>query len=291
MKHILITGANSFLGKSFERYAENWPDRYSVETISVTDDKWIKESFTGYDTVFHVAGLAHIDTGILTKKKKELYYKVNRDLAVNTAKKAKQDGVKQFIFMSSAVVYGNSSRIGKQKVISRNDIPSPQNIYADSKYQAEQQLLLLQSDSFNVVIIRSPMIYGKGCKGNYSTLHHLIKKIPIFPYIKNERSMLYIGNFVEFVRLMIDDEEHGIFWPQNKEYVNTSDMVKKICQVNGKKIIIIKGFTWLFKFLSFFIKYINRAFGNLAYDKEMSMYKKPYQLYSFDESIELTEKE
>lgn len=291
MKHILITGANSFLGKSFEAYLSKWPERYQINTISVNDDSWIEKSFTGYDTIFHVAGLAHIDTGLLTKKKKELYYRINRDLAVKTAKKAKQDGVKQFIFMSSAVVYGNSARIGNSKVISKNDIPYPQNIYGDSKLQAEQQLLLLQSDSFNVVIIRSPMIYGKGCKGNYTTLQHLVKKVPLFPYIKNERSMLYVGNFVEFVRLMIDEEEHGIFWPQNKEYVNTSEMVRKICQVKGKKICLVKGFTWLFKFLSLFIKYVNKAFGNLAYDKELSVYKKPYQLYDFDESIKLTENE
>lgn len=211
MKKILITGANSYIGTSFENYLKQWPDKYQVDTIDMIDGSWREKSFSGYDTVFHVSGIAHSDYGKIPEDKKALYYKVNTELTVETAKKAKADGVKQFIFMSSAIVYGDSAPIGKRKVITEETIPQPSNFYGDSKLQAEKGILPLQSNDFNVVIIRSPMIYGKGCKGNYQTLVKLALKLPIFPYVENERSMLYIGNLCEFVRLMIENNEHGVF--------------------------------------------------------------------------------
>ena len=118
MKKILITGANSYIGTSFENYIkENFPDRYTVDTIDMIDGSWREKSFSGYDAVFHVAGIAHSDSGKISVEKEKLYYEVNADLTIESAKKAKADGVKQFIFMSSAIVYGDSAPIGRKKVI------------------------------------------------------------------------------------------------------------------------------------------------------------------------------
>ena len=103
MKKILITGANSYIGVSFENYMKQWADEYSVDTVDMIDGTWREKDFGGYDAVFQVAGIAHKKE---TKENFELYYKVNRDLAIETAKKAKKDGVKQFIFLSSMSVYG-----------------------------------------------------------------------------------------------------------------------------------------------------------------------------------------
>lgn len=108
MKKILITGANSYIGTSFENYLQQWFDKYQVDTVDMIDGSWREKSFGGYDVVFHVAGIAHSDTGKISKEKEKLYYTVNTDLTIETAKKAKADGVKQFIFMSSAIVYGES---------------------------------------------------------------------------------------------------------------------------------------------------------------------------------------
>ena len=114
MKRILITGANSYIGTSFEKYlADNYPDKYVVYTIDMVDGSWREKSFAGYDSVFHVAGIAHSDTGKISKEKEKLYYEINTDLTFETAKKAKADGAGQFIFMSSAIVYGESAHIGK----------------------------------------------------------------------------------------------------------------------------------------------------------------------------------
>ncbi len=290
MKKILITGANSYIGTSFEKYIkENYPDDYSVDTVDMIDGTWRDKDFSGYDSVFHVAGIAHADVGNVSDEVKAKYYAINTDLTIETAKKAKADGVKQFIFMSSAIVYGESAPIGKRKVITKDTVPSPANFYGDSKLQAENGILPLQDGNFNVVVLRPPMIYGKGSKGNYPVLSKFAKKLPLFPYVKNERSMLYVENLCEFVRLMIENGEQGIFHPQNGEYSNTSELVKMIANANGKKVVIVKGFGGALKLMSHMTGLVNKAFGSMSYDMSISGYKEGYRVCRLKESIERTE--
>lgn len=287
MKKILITGANSYIGTSFENCIKKWPDKYKADTIDMKDKAWREKSFSGYDAVFHVAGIAHVSTD---PKMEDLYYKVNRDLTIETAKKAKDDGVKQFIFMSSIIVYGDSSNINQKRIIDKNTIPSPSNFYGKSKLQAEEGILPLQDDNFNVAILRPPMIFGKDSKGNYPKLSKMAQKLYIFPNINNERSMLYIDNLCEFIRLMIDNEERGIFFPQNKEYVRTSELVKLIAEAHGKNIILTKIFNWALIFMGIFVGIVNKAFGNLVYEKSMSEYKVEYRVKDLREAVWETEK-
>ncbi|MBE6813817.1 MAG: NAD-dependent epimerase/dehydratase family protein [Ruminococcaceae bacterium] len=290
MKKILITGVNSYIGTSFEKYIEeNFSSEYSIETIDMIDGSWRDKDFSGYDSIFHVAGIAHSDNGKISVEKEKFYYAVNTDLAVETAKKAKVDGVKQFIYMSSAIVYGDSAPIGKTKRINKDTPVSPANCYGDSKVQAENGLNPLNSENFNVVILRPPMIYGKGSKGNYPLLAKIALLTPVFPYVENERSMLYIENLCEFVRLMVENEEHGTFWPQNAEYSNTSELVKMIAEAHGKKVHLIKGFGWALKIMSKVTGLVNKAFGSLSYDIELSKYSAGYQKFSVFESIRETE--
>lgn len=290
MKRILITGANSYIGTSFESYMCQWADTYQIDTVDMIDGTWKEKDFSVYDVVFHVAGIAHSDNGKISPEKEKLYYAVNTELTVDTAKKAKAEGVKQFIFMSSAIVYGDSAPIGKSKRITKDTPTSPANCYGDSKVQAEKGILPLNDDNFKVVVLRPPMIYGKGSKGNYPLLAKIATKLPVFPYVKNERSMLYIENLMEFIKLMIDNEEQGIFWPQNAEYSNTSEMVKQIGDVHGKKVILIPGFGWALKLLGCVTGLVNKAFGSLSYEMGMSEYKSEYRRYSLEESINKTEK-
>ena len=289
MKHILITGADSYIGTSIERYLAQWPQQYQVDTVDMVDGSWSERSFAGYDAVFHVAGIAHSDTGNVSEERKALYYKVNTDLTVETAKKAKAEGVGQFIFMSSAIVYGDSAPIGQQKVITADTPLAPANFYGDSKVQAEKGILPLNDDDFHVVVLRPPMIYGPGSKGNYPVLSKLAQKLPVFPKVANQRSMLYIGNLAEFVRLMIENREQGIFWPQNSEYSNTTELVRLIANAQGKNILIVPGLGWALKLLGHATGLVNKAFGSLSYDMELSRYREDYRKYSLAESIELTE--
>lgn len=290
MKKILITGAGSYIGTAFDAYIKkNFKDQYTVDTVDMLDVSWREKNFAGYDTVYHVAGIAHADTGKVSEERKMLYYKVNTDLTVEVATKAKADGVRQFIFMSSAIVYGDSAPIGKTKRITRETPTAPANFYGDSKVQAEKGILPLDGDGFNVVVLRPPMIYGKGSRGNYPVLSNLARKLPVFPKVDNERSMLYIENLCEFVRLMVDNEESGIFWPQNGEYSNTSHLVKLIAAAHGKKVHLVRGFGWALKLISHVTGLVNKAFGSLSYDMEMSEYHCDYRVKSLGDSIKETE--
>ncbi len=289
MNKILITGANSYIGTSFEQYMTQWPDQYQVDTVDMIDGSWREKSFAGYDAIFHVAGIAHSDTGHVSEERKAFYYKINTDLTVETARKAKAEGVGQFIFMSSAIVYGDSAPIGKQKIITANTPTAPANFYGDSKVQAENGILPLNDASFKVVVLRPPMIYGPQSKGNYPILAKLAQKLPIFPAAQNQRSMLFVENLAEFIRLMIENKESGIFHPQNNAYSNTAELVKLIAAAHGKKILLIKGFGWALKLLSHCTGLVNKAFGSLSYDPSISAYQQNYCVCSLEESIRKTE--
>lgn len=285
-KKILITGKDSYIGTSFEKWLQQWPDDYAVDTVDMIGDEWRNRSFKGYDVVFHVAGIAHVSAN---PKLESLYYKVNRDLAIETAKKAKNDGVKQFIFMSSIIIYGGSSYINRERVITRDTVPQPNNFYGKSKLQAEQGILPLQDERFKLVILRPPMIYGKGSKGNYPKLAKIARILPFFPDIDNQRSMLHIDNLCEFIRLMIDNYEHGIFFPQNAEYVKTSEMVRLIAEAHGKKIRLMRALNPVLIFFGRYVGIVNKVFGNLVYDKGISEYQNDYRIRGLQESIMTTE--
>jgi len=289
MKRVLITGAGSFIGTSLEAYLSQWPDRFRVETLDMEQPSWQDHDFSGYDTVFHVAGVAHSDTGRLTAAERDRYFRVNRDLAVETAQTARAAGVKQFLFMSTAVVYGAGAPVGRNKRITKDTLPAPVNLYGQSKLQAERGILALEGPDFRVGILRPPLIYGPGCKGNYPVLRKLALAFPAFPRVENQRSMLYIGNFVEFLRLVIEREDRGIFHPQNREYVNTSDLALRIAAAHGKKLWLIPGWGWALKLLSHLTDLVDKAFGSLCYDQSLSQYPREYRRFTLEESIRETE--
>ena len=279
MKNILITGKNSYIGTSLENWLMREPDNYKVDTVDMKDGSWKEKSFSQYDVVFHVAGIAHIKE---TSDNQELYYKVNRDLAYESAQKAKNDGVGQFIFLSSMSVYGIENG-----VIDKNIHLKPSSAYGKSKIEAEELINKLQDDSFTVATLRPPMVYGKGCKGNYPRLVGLALKTPIFPKVDNKRSMIYIDNLSEFVKQLIDNKSGGLFFPQNAEYVNTSEMVRLIAEAHGKRMVMTKLFKLLLRLLN--VSTVNKVFGDLVYDMSMSDYVSDYRVCGFRESIKKTE--
>lgn len=272
MKKILITGANSYIGTSFANYMAKWPDEYQVDTIDMIDGSWREKSFAGYDSVFHVAGIAHISTKKLDEQAKERYWKVNALLPVEVAQKAKAEGVCQFIFLSSMSVYGEHGSIKHPVVITQETKPAPKDIYGESKLKAEEGIRSLDDKNFLVCVLRPPMIYGPGCKGNYQLLEKAALKLPLFPDIQNERSMLSIDNLCVYVRTIIEDKLSGIHFPQDKEYICTSQMVRNIAKKNGRNIHLTGAYTPLLRFLSGKGKYIDRVFGGLVYEKSLSDY-------------------
>lgn len=273
MKRVLITGAGSYIGECFADYLRANAD-YAVESIGTIDGEWERADFSGYDVVFHVAGIAHIKE---TKENEHLYYDVNRDLTLKIAEKSKAQGVGQFIVLSSMSVYGKETGY-----ITKSTEPAPCTAYGKSKYEADLGLAGMETPTFTVAILRPPMVYGKGCKGNYNQLRKLALKSPVFPLYKNERSMVYVGNLCEFVKCVIDEGKRGVFFPQNSEYVNTSELAKCIVKIHGKKRFFLPVFRFVFACLP--IRVIKKAFGNLTYEKVDTVDK-----FSFEESIKLTE--
>lgn len=295
---VLIIGKGSYIGESFKIYADkNYTTNFEIDEVDTINPDWKDMDFSVYDIVYHVAGIAHADVGNVSNEVKEKYYNINTDLAIEVAKKAKNEGVKEFIFMSSMIVYGDSAPYGTIKIIDKNTIPCPANFYGDSKLQADVAVRELADDNFKVIVLRPPMIYGKGSKGNYPLLAKLAKTSPIFPNIENQRSMLHIDNLCEFLcQIMLVDVKQNatVLIPQNSEWTKTSDMVKEIAKVSNKKTIVTKLFNpcvyIAHKIPGKINGLIDKAFGNNCYDLKISRYGGlNYQVVMLGESIKRTE--
>lgn len=294
-KKILITGAGSYIGTSLRQWLGAFGSQYEVFELNMHGQQWKSHDFSGYDTIFHVAGIAHADTGKVSKEKKQLYYEVNRDLARQTAQKAKAAGVKQFIYMSSIIVYGESIKpFQDRQRITKLTRPQPANFYGNSKWQGERGVRELETPDFKVCILRPPMIYGPDSKGNYKALAKLAAVMPVFPLVKNERSVLHIDHLCEFVRLIIDNEESGIFFPQDASYADTSGLVAMIAKAHGKKVRLLKSLAPAVRLASAMPGRVGRtadkAFGSMSYEMSLSEYPKGnYRVHDLWESVFVTE--
>ncbi len=286
MKKILITGANSYIGTSVENWLSKWPDRYVIDTVDMVGTDWEGRNFCGYDVIFHVAGIAHRNDAPDT-----LYEEVNHQLAVKVAEKAATEGVGQFILMSSGNVFSQSDRKHRSIVVNEESELHPLTAYGISKMRAEQDISKViekTNSKMKLVYLRPPFVYGPGAKGNYNPLAKFAKMTPICPDIKNQRSMIYIDNLCEFIRLVVDNESSGLFLPQNKEIVSTTYMIKLIAQCHGKKIWYTGLFNWAVYIASLFIDKINKVFGTSYYESK-EYFDGRYQIVDFESSIKKSE--
>ncbi len=280
MKKILITGANSYIGQSLENWLDKSQGDYQVDTLDMINPAWKEYDFSPYDSIFHVAAIVHKNEKNLNQ---DLYDKVNRDLPIELATLAKKAGVAQFIFLSSMSVYGKN-----EEVITKSTKENPSTYYGKSKLAAENGLKKLADDSFNLLILRPPMVYGPNATGNYTRLSKLSKLTVAFPKINNNRSMIFIDNLMEFIKQAIDRELSGLSFPQNKEYVITSTLVKTIRQANGKKTLLTSIFNPILNQLTG-IGQFNKLFGNLVYDQGLSQEAFDYNIVNFEETIRKSE--
>lgn len=258
MKKILITGKDSYIGNKLIEFTKDNPN-YQFTVIDTITNEWENTDFSGYDSIFHVAGIVHDMNG---KIKKEIYFEVNCDLALKIAQKAKESGVKHFIFMSSLSIY-NAYR---KKTITNETIPQSKDAYGQSKLKADNLLQKMQNDEFKVAIVRPPMIFGENCKGNFPILIKFAKRTKIFPKLKNQRSMIYIDNFSQFIKDIIDNQNNGIFFPQNEEYFCTSQIIKTIADYYEKKIWMPRIFNPLVWILVRLSDKFDKVFGDLIID-------------------------
>jgi len=285
-KKILLTGNGSYIGKSFIKWLSKWGKLYFVDEISVRGNEWKDYDFSHYDVVVHLAGIAHVSTN---PEMEELYYKVNRDLAIEVANKAKLEGIQQFIFMSSIIIYGEDGKIGESRVISKETEYAPTNFYGQSKLEADLAIQKMMTDSFKTMVIRTPVVYGPNCKGNFPRLVKLAEKSIVFPNIKNEKSMIFIDNLCEFMRIIIEQKSHGVTFPQNKEYVSTTSIIEVAAKILNKRLFTTTIANVPIKLLSKRLNYINKIFGNKVYDKSLSDdFNGKYLVADFEKSMKLT---
>lgn len=277
---IAILGKNSYICNRFKQFVET----KGIQTVSVDcrNNTWKSFDFSQVDTVLCPLGIAHVSTNPSMEAQ---YYAVNRDLPVEIAEYAKSFGVKNFVFFSSMIVYGADKPLGTEFIIDETTDPNPENFYGKSKLDAEQELLKLQDNNFSVAILRIPMVYGPDCKGNFPQLLKVAKKSPFCPNIKNKRSMIYVDNLCEFLRLVIENNKSGIFYPQNSEYVSTVDIIKIAAKYFNHKIIFIRLFNPLIKLLSKRLGIINKIFGTKFYDMSLSPDLEKYNIVDFETSI------
>ena len=288
MKKILITGKGSYLGNSLKAYLEAFGNHYRVDCVSLRSGDWMEQSFRGYDAVYHTAAIVHQPRSKDAPGELARYRAVNCDLAVDAAKKAKAEGVRQFVFLSTMAVYGLTAAFGETVTITAQTPTVPTDNYGLSKLEAERALLALEGPDFRVAILRPPMIYGKDCTGNFRSLVSFARRLPFFPKVPNQRSMLYVGSLNRLVQQIIDREDRGIFCPQDPEYVNTSAMVQAIAAAQGKHLVLVPGFSWAFHLLRHLTGAVDKAFGSLVYDKSLSELEEDYRIASFPDSVNMS---
>ncbi len=234
-KNITITGKNSFIGHNIISHLTN----YNFAEIDMMKVKLDAIDFSNSDTVIHLAAIVHQKKAI----PEGVYFKINSDLAFETAIEAKKQGIKHFIFFSTIKVYGD----GGYEYVTFNEKSECQPIdgYGKSKLDAEKRLMELADEHFKVSIIRPSMVYGKGVKANMHLLSKLVKKLPIIPLggIQNKRSMVSIDNLMITLEAVINKQETGIYLACDKHPVSTSELVKKLIQIinPNKKLVNLAG--------------------------------------------------
>ena len=285
---ICIIGKNSYIGNHIDQWLSM--SDHSVFQLDVLSEDWRNHDYSQYDVVIHVAGIVHQPNC----QDAALYTRVNTEMPICIAEKFKKSRTSKsvFVFLSTMAVFGVSKRLGKN-VIHEDTPTSPAGLYGKSKLSAEEGLLPLQDDNFDVIIVRPPNVYGKGCRGGYvKGFERVVRKLPMIPraFTNVKQSVIYIDNLSEFIRLAIEQKRTGIFMPQDNCAVSAVDICTAIAKGVGKKprTSVLLGFAVR---LFSFIPVIQKAYGGVEYDMKLSQVEgMNYVVVPFEEAMVRTVK-
>ena len=243
---VLITGAAGFVGRALchqlsasghtvipaVRHGSGLPNEVVTGDIG-SSTNW-RMALAGCDAVVHLAARVHMmrDDSL---DPLALYRETNTEATLNLARQAAEAGVKRFVFISSIKVNGE----GRDAAYLETDTPAPADAYAISKWEAEQGLQRIAANTgLEVVVLRPPLVYGPGVKANFLRLMQLVQKGWPLPLgaIRNRRSLLYLGNFVDAIRLCVEhpDAAGQTFLLDDGEPVSTPVLIRAVAQAVGR---------------------------------------------------------
>jgi UDP-glucose 4-epimerase len=244
---VLVTGASGFVGRHVAPALARagWVVRRALRAPSGSDDEVLidsigpatdwKAALAGVDVVVHLAARVHRQN---EEHEVELYRSVNIDGTLHLARCAASAGVRQFIFVSSVLVHGRSN--DGRAPFSENDTLTPRGVYGMSKAVAEAGLKALAQDGdMCVTVLRPPLVYGAGAKGNFKLLVKAVKLgIPLpFAAIRNHRAVLSVENLTSFIlqRLSRADRKFDVFLLADEEQVSTAEFIRRLARAAGAK--------------------------------------------------------
>lgn len=284
---ILITGKTSRIGNAFMEYMQTrYPGEMDISAVSLREGSWKAQDWSKYDAILHAVGVTKADTAKMDAEQKRHYYEINRDLAIEAAKKTKSDGVHQFVLLSTMMVYGNAAPIGRSFSIKQDTIPNPASVYGNSKLEGEKGVLVLADDDFRVAVIREPVVYGQHIHGELQKLLEISKRLPVFPWIESTKSYIFEDNLLECFRQILLQNKGGVFCPRNTEQPTTSELFCIMRKTQGKRCIYLYGLTGILKLLSYITGYVNAVFNDLHYEDALAQINGiDYQMCSLEESL------
>jgi nucleoside-diphosphate-sugar epimerase len=271
MKKLLLTGARGFIGSYFQK---KYAHKYEIQTFSFLKDDIETLHVKGVETVIHLSALVHQMGGASD----EAYERINVEQTLQLARKAKENQVKQFIFMSTVKVYGEESDVAYTEASPCH----PEDAYGRSKLKAEQELQALVDEDFTVSIIRTPIVYGRGVKANMQNLMKLVDSMPLLPLrgIDNKRSFVYIGNVCALLDSLIEQEQKGVFLASDDAPLSTTALIQELAKAKKKKLFLIQLplFAMFLKWLkpSFYKRLFESLTVDNSYTKEVLHFKNPY---------------
>lgn len=264
---VLIVGKNSYIGRHIGAFLLEQELDTSVESISVRDDGWKNMDLQGFDAVVFAAAIVHRKD--ITDY--ETYYRVNAELPYAFAQKAKKEGVKKFLFLSTAGVYGVEKGLPRTNVITAQTPLLPVSPYGKSKLEGEKLLQTLEDERFLLSIVRTINVYGKDCPGNYIALFAKIAKaLPIHPkaYTGVKQGFIHVRSLSKLCYLALKADKGGIYHAQDPMPVSAYEVLGALAKGMGIKRLSLPCHTAVGLLPK--VSPVVKLFGGVAYDPALT---------------------
>ena len=293
---IAVTGGSGFLGQHLLKH-EAFQDALAIGRtkpknhphffkVSFEDNVCLADALNNVDILVHAAGRAHVMDD-KSKSPLDHFRKVNAVMTLNLAKQAAIAGVKRFVFISTIKVLGEQTEPGK--AFQNHDNFNPQDPYSISKAEAEEGLKLIGDfHDMEIVIIRPPLVYGKGVKGNFASLLKLAKLTVPLPFgsIQNKRSLVSVDNLVDFIVVCLDNPNasNETFLVSDDDDMSLSILFSRLAVAGGYKAFIIRFppillsiFLKMFGMSAIYFRLCGSMQVNIDYTKSKLGWKPPFK--------------